>query len=128
QILKHNFVGVYSQEEYKRFYPLGEVASHIVGLTNQDDVGQEGMELAYEDWLEGQPGSKQVLKDRIGRVISEVKINEMAQPGNDLQLSIDSRIQFLAYRALKEEVTRRRAKAGSAVVVDVATGEVLALV
>jgi len=127
-ILDLNIRGVYSQEEYKRFYPLGEVAVHLVGLTNSDDVGQEGLELAYEDWLKGTPGSKQVLKDRRGGIIREVKINSVAEPGNDLVLSIDSRIQFLAYKALKEEVTRRYAKAGTAVVLNVETGEVLAMV
>ncbi|MBT5485233.1 MAG: penicillin-binding protein 2 [Gammaproteobacteria bacterium] len=127
-ILDLKIRGVYSQEEYKRFYPLGEVAVHVVGLTNSDDVGQEGLELAYEDWLQGKPGSKQVLKDRRGGIIREVKINSVAEPGNDLVLSIDSRIQFLAYKALKEEVTRRYAKAGTAVVLNVETGEVLAMV
>ena len=120
--------GIYSQEEYKRFYPLGEVAVHVVGLANSDDVGQEGLELAYEDWLQGKPGSKQVLEDSRGGIIREVKTNEVAQPGNDLVLSIDSRIQFLAYKALKEEVIRRYAKAGAAVVLNVKTGEVLAMV
>ena len=104
------------------------MAVHVVGLTNSDDVGQEGLELAYEDWLQGKPGSKQVLKDRRGGIIREVKINSVAEPGNDLVLSIDSRIQFLAYKALKEEVTRRYAKAGTAVVLNVETGEVLAMV
>ena len=127
-ILDLKIRGVYSQEEYKRFYPLGEVAVHLVGLTNSDDVGQEGLELAYEDWLQGKPGSKQVLKDRRGGIIREVKINSVAEPGNDLVLSIDSRIQYLAYKALKEEVTRRYAKAGTAVVLNVETGEVLAMV
>ncbi len=127
-ILDLKIRGVYSQEEYKRFYPLGEVAVHLVGLTNSDDVGQEGLELAYEDWLKGTPGSKQVLKDRRGGIIREVKINSVAEPGNDLVLSIDSRIQYLAYKALKEEVTRRYAKAGTAVVLNVETGEVLAMV
>lgn len=127
-ILDLRVAGVYAQEEYKRFYPLGEVAVHVVGLTNSDDVGQEGLELAYEEWLQGKPGSKQVLKDRRGGIIREVKINDVAQPGKDLQLSIDSRIQFLAYKALKEEVTRRYAKSGTAVVLDVKTGEVLAMV
>ena len=127
-ILDLNIPGVYSQEEYKRFYPLGEVAVHVVGLTNSDDVGQEGLELAYEEWLQGKPGSKQVLKDRRGGIIREVKINEVAEPGKDLELSIDSRIQFLAYKALKEEVTRRKAAAGTAIVMDVESGEVLAMV
>ena len=127
-VLDLDIAGVYALEEYKRFYPLGEVAAHVVGLTNSDDVGQEGLELAYEDWLQGKPGSKQVLKDRRGGIISEVKINEVALPGKDLVLSLDSRIQFLAYKALKEEVTRRYAAAGSAVVLNVATGEVLGMV
>jgi cell division protein FtsI (penicillin-binding protein 3) len=127
-VLRHDFDGVWAEEEYKRFYPLGEVAVHVVGLANSDELGQEGIELAYEDWLQGSPGSRQVLKDRNGGIIREVKINEMAQPGNDLVLSIDSQIQFLAYKALKEEVTRRHATAGSAVVLDVQSGEVLAMV
>ena len=127
-ILDLRIPGVYAQEEYKRFYPLGEVAVHVIGLTNSDDVGQEGLELAYEEWLKGTPGSKQVLKDRRGGIIREVRINETAEPGKDLMLSLDSRIQFLAYKALKEEVTHRRASAGTAVVLDVGTGEVLAMV
>ena len=128
KILDLDIRGVYAQEEYMRFYPLGEVAAHVLGLTNADDVGQEGIELAYEEWLQGKPGSRQVLKDRRGGIIREVKINEMAEPGKDLVLSIDSRIQYLAYKALKEEVTRRHAKAGTATVLDVETGEVLAMV
>jgi cell division protein FtsI (penicillin-binding protein 3) len=127
-VLRHGFTGVWAEEEYKRFYPLGEVAVHVVGMANADEVGQEGMELAYDEWLQGSPGSKQVLKDRNGGIIREVKINEVAQPGNDLFLSIDSQIQFLAYKALKEEVTRRYASAGTAVVLNVETGEVLAMV
>ena len=128
QVLEYNFNGVWAEEEYKRYYPLGEVAVHVIGMTNSDEVGQEGIELAYDDWLEGTPGSKQVLKDRNGAIIREVKINEVAEPGNDLILSIDSQIQFLAYKALKEEVTRRYANAGTAVVLNVETGEILAMV
>lgn len=128
QVLRHGFDGVWAEEEYKRFYPLGEVAVHVVGMANSDEVGQEGIELAYDDWLEGTPGSKQVLKDRNGAIISEVRTNQVAEPGNDLFLSIDSEIQFLAYKALKEEVTRRYANAGTAVVLDVETGEILAMV
>ena len=128
EILKLDIPGVYEQEEYKRYYPLGEVAVHFVGITNSDDIGQEGLELAYEDWLKGSPGSKQVLKDERGGIIREVKVNEVAQPGRNLELSMDSRIQFLAYKALKEEVVRRQAKSGSAVVLDVDSGEVLAMV
>ncbi|MDG2089593.1 MAG: penicillin-binding protein 2 [Gammaproteobacteria bacterium] len=128
QVLQYGFNGVWAEEEYKRYYPLGEVAVHVVGMANSDEVGQEGIELAYDDWLEGTPGSKQVLKDRNGAIISEVRINEVAEPGNDLVLSIDSQIQFLAYKALKEEVTRRYANAGTAVVLNVETGEILAMV
>jgi cell division protein FtsI (penicillin-binding protein 3) len=127
-VLDLGLKGVYSQEEYQRFYPMGEAAVHLVGLTNADEVGQEGMELAYEEWLRGINGSKQVLKDRLGRIVREVQINNVAQPGNDLQLSIDSRIQYIAYRALKEAVTMRNASAGTATVLDVQTGEVLAMV
>ena len=97
-------------------------------MAGSDEVGQEGIELAYDGWLEGTPGSKQVLKDRNGAIISEVRINQVAEPGNDLVLSIDSQIQFLAYKALKEEVTRRYANAGTAVVLNVETGEILAMV
>ncbi len=127
-VLELGLKGVYAQEEYQRFYPLGEAAVHLVGLTNADDIGQEGMELAYEDWLRGTNGSKQVLKDRLGRIIREVQVNNMAQPGNDLTLSIDSRLQYIAYKALKEAVALRQASAGTATVLDARTGEVLAMV
>jgi cell division protein FtsI (penicillin-binding protein 3) len=127
-VLDLGLKGLYALEEYQRFYPMGEAAVHLVGLTNADDVGQEGMELAYEEWLRGINGSKQVLKDRLGRIIREVQIDKVAQPGNDLALSIDSRIQYIAYKALKEAVTMRGASAGTATVLDVRTGEVLAVV
>src|SRR5690606_32354055 len=108
--------GLYALEEYQRFYPMGEAAVHLVGLTNADDVGQEGMELAYDEWLRGINGSKQVLKDRLGRIIREVQVDKVAQPGKDLTLSIDSRIQYIAYKALKEAVAMRGASAGTATV------------
>lgn len=127
-VLNLRLSGIYAQEEYKRFYPMGEAAVHVVGLTNNEEVGQEGLELAYEEWLRGIPGSKRVLKDRLGRIVREVGINAMAQPGKDLQLSLDSRLQYLAYKTLKEAVTKRGAKAGTVTVLDVATGEVLAMV
>lgn len=127
-VLDLGLKGVYTQEEYQRFYPMGEAAVHLVGLTNADDTGQEGIELAYEDWLSGTNGSRQVLKDRLGRIIRDVQIDQVAQPGNDLQLSIDSRIQYIAYRALKDAVTTTGASAASATVLDVETGEVLAMV
>ena len=127
-VLDMGIKGVYALEEYQRFYPMGEAAVHLVGLTNADDTGQEGMELAYEDWLRGTNGSKLVLKDRLGRIIREVQVNNEAQPGNDLTLSIDSRIQYIAYKALKEAVALRQASAGTATVLDAQTGEVLAMV
>ncbi|MGA0806543.1 MAG: peptidoglycan D,D-transpeptidase FtsI family protein [Pseudohongiellaceae bacterium] len=127
-ILDRRLSGIYAQEEYKRFYPMGEAAAHLVGLTNNDEIGQEGMELAHEEWLRGIPGSKRVLKDRLGRIVREIAINATAQPGKDLVLSIDSRLQYLAYKSLKEAVTLRHASAGTATVLDVRTGEVLAMV
>lgn len=119
---------VYSQQEYQRFYPQGEVAAHLVGFSNVDDVGQEGLELTYDDWLRGVPGRRQVMKDRRGHIIEELNTIKTAEPGKNLSLSIDFRIQNLAYRALKAEFITRRAKGASAVVLDVDTGEVLAMV
>jgi len=127
-VLERKLKGVYAKEEYKRYYPMGEAAVHVVGLAGSDEVGQEGLELAYEDWLKGKQGSKQVLKDRLGRIIREVKINENPQPGQDLTLAMDSRLQYIAYKALKEAVTQRNAVAGTATVLDVRTGEILAMV
>ena len=127
-ILDLKLMGVYAQEEYKRYYPMGEAAVHVVGLANNEEQGQEGLELAYEDWLRGVPGSRRVLKDRLGRIVQEVGIPEMARPGKDLVLSLDSRLQYLAYKALKEAVSMRQAAAGTVTVLDVATGEVLAMV
>ncbi len=127
-VLDLKLKGVYAQEEYKRFYPMGEAAVHVVGLANNEEVGQEGMEMAYEEWLRGVPGSKQVLKDRLGRIVREIGINAVAQPGKDLVLSMDARLQYIAYKALKEAVTMRQAKSGTATVLDAMTGEVLAMV
>lgn len=120
--------GVYLQREYHRYYPTGEVSSHIVGFTNVDDHGQEGIELSYDDTLRGQVGLRRVLKDRIGRVVEEVESIREPEPGQDMRLSIDRRIQYLAYRELKTAVRLRHARAGSAVVLDARTGEVLAMV
>lgn len=120
--------GVYLQREYRRYYPAGEVSGHVLGFTNVDDQGQEGMELAFEHWLRGEPGSKRVLRDRFGRVIEDVELIRAARPGRDLRVSIDLRIQYLAYRELKAAVAQHQALSGSAVVLDVATGEVLAMV
>lgn len=123
-----NLPGVYLQQEYKRFYPDGEVTSQLVGYTNIDGNGQEGMELAYNQWLMGQEGKELVVEDLRGNVVSVIKQISEQKPGHTLTLSIDRRIQFLAYQALKEAVVHYQAKSGSAVVLDIETGEVLAMV
>jgi len=120
--------GVALAPEYKRFYPTGEVAAHVVGFANVDDVGQEGMELVYNDYLKGVPGAKRVIKDRFGRIVENVERISEPEPGKDITLSIDRRLQYLAYRELKKAVKSNRADAGSAVILDVRTGEVLAMV
>ena len=123
-----NIPGVYLQKEYRRFYPAGEVTSHVIGFTNIDDVGQEGLELAYNSWLAGSPGSKRVIKDRKGQTVEEVELIKESDPGHDLNLTIDKRLQYLAYRELKSTVLKHGARSGSVVVLDVDTGEVLAMV
>ena len=127
RILDLDIDGVYSQQEYQRFYPQGEVTAHLIGFSNIDDVGQEGLELTYDEWLQGIPGRRQVMKDRRGHIIEELNTIQTAQPGNTLELSIDFHLQNIAYRELKEEFIIRRAKAASIVVLDVDTGEVLAI-
>ncbi|MGD9662622.1 MAG: peptidoglycan D,D-transpeptidase FtsI family protein, partial [Porticoccaceae bacterium] len=128
KILAHKVPGVYGQQEYRRFYPAGEVAAQLVGFTNIDDQGQEGIELAYEKSLSGEPGAKRVVKDLKGRVIKDVGLLESEKAGRDIALSIDLRLQYLAYRELKAAVNRFRAASGSLVMLDVETGEVLAMV
>lgn len=128
KILALDVPGFHGMTEYRRYYPAGEVAAHVVGFTNIDDVGQEGMELAHESLLGAKVGKRKVVKDLKGRVVEDVEIIEDARPGRDLVLSIDLRIQFLAYRALAATVAQYRAKGGSVVVLDVGTGEVLAMV
>lgn len=120
--------GLHTQEEYRRFYPEGEVVAHVIGFTNIDDRGQEGLELAYNNWLAGEPGKKWVVKDRLGRIISNVRVMQDQRPGHDLQLSIDRRIQYLAYRELLRGVAENKAQSASAVVLDAKTGEILAMV
>lgn len=120
--------GIYAQREYKRFYPAAEVVSHLIGFTNIDGRGQEGIELAFEEWLRGEQGSKRVLKDLRGNIIRDIEQLAEASSGKDIALSIDLRLQYLAYRELKAAMQRTNAKAGSVVVLDVATGEVLAMV
>ncbi|HZX16124.1 MAG TPA: penicillin-binding protein 2 [Pseudomonas sp.] len=128
RILDLKVPGVYGIEEFRRFYPAGEVAAHVVGFTDIDDRGREGMELAFEDWLAGVPGKRQVLKDRRGRLIKDVQVAQNAKAGKALALSIDLRLQYLAHRELRNAVTEFGAKAGSLVLLDVQTGEVLAMV
>ena len=120
--------GVYDRKEYKRIYPEGESVAHVVGFTNVENLGQEGVELAFNKALGGKAGSRRVIKDRLGRVVED--IGEMVPPldGQDLQLSIDSKVQYFAYEKIKETVIANKAAAGSVVVLDVKTGEVLALV
>lgn len=120
--------GVFLQREYRRFYPTAEVSSQIVGFTNIDEVGQEGLELAYDSWLMGRSGAKRVVKDRLGRVVENVELVREAEPGQDLRLTIDRRLQYLAYRELTRTVAEHQARSGSVVVLDVASGEILAMV
>lgn len=126
-VLSLGVPGVYTQREYRRYYPAGEVVGHVVGFTNLDDQGLEGLELAYDPWLAGKPGAKRVLRDRLGRTIEDVESIRAPSPGRDLRTSLDLRIQYLAYRALKRAVAQHQAKGGSVVVLDVETGEVLAM-
>jgi len=120
--------GVYLQREYRRYYPAGEVSGHIVGFTTVDDQGQEGLELGYDQLLDGENGAKRVIQDLYGRSVQNVESIREPRPGRDLVTSIDLRIQYLAYRELKAAMKEYRARAGSVVVIDVDTGEVLAMV
>ena len=120
--------GVALLNEYHRYYPSGEVAAHVIGFSDIDDNGQEGMELAFDEWLKGHPGKKRVIRDRLGRAFDDVERIKSAQPGKSLKLSLDKRLQYLTYRTLKAAVLKHNAAAGSAVVLDVRTGEVLAMV
>jgi cell division protein FtsI (penicillin-binding protein 3) len=127
QIAALNIRGIYQRKEYKRQYPEGEAAAHVVGFTNVEDRGQEGVELAFEKDLAGRAGSRHVIKDRLGHVVEDVGEQVAPVDGRDLQLSIDSKVQFFAYQKLRDAVIENKAKAGSVVVLDAQTGEVLAL-
>ncbi|HLG53383.1 MAG TPA: penicillin-binding transpeptidase domain-containing protein [Steroidobacteraceae bacterium] len=120
--------GVYLLREYRRYYPNGEVTGHLLGFTNLDEAGQEGLELAYDQSLAGQDGSKRVIQDGHGRIVQNVESISAPRPGEDLYTSLDLRIQYLAYRELKSAIRKYRARAGSVIVIDVETGEVLAMV
>jgi cell division protein FtsI (penicillin-binding protein 3) len=119
--------GIYQRREYKRQYPEGEAAAHVVGFTNVEDIGQEGVELAFNQQLAGKSGSRRVIKDRLGRVVEDVRDVVPPVDGPDLQLSIDSKVQYFAYQKLKDAVLAHKARAGSVMVIDTVTGEVLAL-
>ena len=119
--------GVYRQDEYKRYYPAGEVTAQLLGITNVDDVGQEGLELAYQFYLAGEPGQRRVLKDRRGRLVRDLEVLREARPGGELTLSIDQRLQYMAYRELKAAVAEHDADGGVVVMMDARTGEVLAM-
>ncbi|TKS54806.1 penicillin-binding protein 2 [Luteimonas yindakuii] len=127
KIVALNIPGVFSQREFRRFYPQGEALAHVLGFTNIDDRGQEGIELAFDEWLRGHPGAQKVIRDRRGRIVENVDLVRPAQPGKDLTLSIDRRIQYLAHRELRNAIVASGASAGSSVILDVATGEVLAM-
>jgi cell division protein FtsI (penicillin-binding protein 3) len=120
--------GVNFKQEFKRYYPEGESAAQLIGFTNIDDDGIEGLELAYQDWLNGVPGKRRVIKDRTGRIIDELGVIQEPKPGRGLQLSIDKRLQSIAYHELQKTVTEFGAKSGSVVALDANTGEVLAVV
>lgn len=128
QVVALGIAGIGLRREYRRYYPMGEVAAHVLGFTNIDDRGQEGLELAFDRQLTGEPGARRVLQDRYQRVIRDIENIRAARPGETLQLTIDQRLQYLAYRELKAAVQLHGARAGSAIIMDVRTGDVLAMV
>lgn len=127
ELQQKNTTGISTVREYRRYYPGGEISSHIVGLTNIDDQGIEGIEFAYDDWLKGIPGKKRVLRDGNGTVVSNIELIQEPHHGKDLRLSIDKRIQYLTYRELKRAIALHEAQAGSVVILSVDSGEVLAM-
>ena len=122
-----HIAGLFQNREYRRYYPSGEVMTHVLGFTGADDIGQEGVELAFQDRLAGRPGSRRVIKDRLGQTVDDVESIKAAQDGADLTLALDARIQNLAFSQLKVAVVQNRAKAGGVVVLDADSGELLAL-
>ena len=128
KVLEKRVEGVYGEREYRRFYPAGEVAAHLVGFTDVDDRGLGGLELAYDDWLAGSPGKKKVIKDLHGDVVRDIGVLQKANPGKDLTLSIDLRLQYLAHRELQKAAAQTGASSGSIVTLDARSGEVLAMV
>jgi cell division protein FtsI (penicillin-binding protein 3) len=128
EILELRIGGVYGEREYQRFYPAGEVAAHLVGFTNVDDKGITGLELAYDKWLQGEPGKKKIIKDLHGDVVRDIGVLKAASPGNDLVLSIDLRLQYLQHRELQRAMRVSGAASGTIVTLDSQTGEILAMV
>ena len=127
QVAALNIKGVHQVREYKRTYPEGEAAAHIVGFTNVEDRGQEGIELAFQNDLAGRDGTRRVIKDRLGRVIEDIGDSVAPADGKDIGLTVDSKVQFFAYQRIRDAVAAHKAKAGSVVVIDAQTGDVLAL-
>lgn len=127
EVMALNVPGIALQNEYRRYYPGAEATAHVVGFSDIDDNGQEGIELAFNEWLKGVPGKKRVIRDRLGRAFDDVERIKSAQPGKAIKLSLDKRLQYVTYRTLKAAVLKHNAVAGSAVVLDVHTGEVLAM-
>ncbi|MFZ9641930.1 MAG: peptidoglycan D,D-transpeptidase FtsI family protein [Candidatus Methylopumilus sp.] len=127
-VMALNIPGVYMQREYKRFYPAGEVTAHLVGYTGSDENGLEGFELQYQNWLSGKSGSRHVVKDRQGHIVDDLEAVKLPQDGRDLVVSIDRKIQYLAYRELAKAVEENKAKAGAAIVLNAKTGVILAMV
>ncbi len=127
-VSENDITGIGLQREYRRFYPAGEVFAHVLGFTDIDDQGLEGLELAYHDWLDGSPGKKRVIRDGRARAVKDVERIVDPEPGQKLQLSLDQRLQYLAYRELKSAVKHNKAKSGSVVILDVKSGEILAMV
>lgn len=128
KVLALKLKGVSAENEYRRFYPASEVTAHVVGMTNIDGKGQEGLELAYDEWLQGSPGQQRVVKDLRGNVIKQLNVSAVAKPGSELKLTLDLRLQYLAYRELKAVVQAHKANWGSAVLLDARNGDILALV
>ena len=128
QVQQLGIPGVATLREYRRYYPAGEVVGHLIGFTNIDDIGQEGLEYEFDYWLRGESGAKRVIQDRLGRVIEDVELVSPSRPGKALRASLDLRLQYLAYRELKQAITENGALSGSVVILDAQTGEVLAMV
>ncbi len=122
-----NLPGIHQQREYRRYYPAGDVTAHMLGFTGVEDKGQEGIELAFEAQLAGKPGSRRVIKDRLGRIVEDVESIKPPQDGKDITLALDAKVQYLAFTHLKQALAEHKAKAGGVVVLDAKSGEVLAL-